>query len=223
MKKLISLALLLFFISQEMFIHASASPLTDQQVQHLLDHAQFLAQQGVCKSEILRIFKKSLSLEELCTTNLEESKSSSPNAKEFLIFSGVFIIIVGAAVIYTMKCKANKKAHRQQLVQNVTNLDRQVTLAQARLDEMRNQNQPMAAEPANNPRHLIQADIDAQRDTLQELILLQVRATTARNTLLEYDREQEREKEARNRECRKYEAKRRQEQLDRIETMLRDR
>ncbi len=200
--------MLLVLFAQETVISASVNPLTDQEAQYLLDQAQFLAQQGVSKSEILHIFEEGLTHEEDHLT-----KESKEKIKFFLI-AGVICIVLGGAIYFIIKADADQRAHRKQLAQDVTNLEQQIVQAQARLEQANTR--ARMQQPIGHPQHLLQADMDAQRDALNDLFQLQGRVIGARNALYEYDQRRLRAQEA----SRHFQ---RQQQLNRIETMLRNR
>lgn len=214
MKKLTTL-ILLFLFAQKTVLSISNYPLEDQHALDLLDQAQFFAEQGVSKSEIIRIFKESLAHEEHC--NARSEKTELHEKILVCVVAGVICLVIGGVIYFCIKANAAERAHRQQLAQDVTNLEQQMVLAQTRLDQA---NVRARAAPVDQPRHLLQADMDAQRDALNDLFQLQGRVIVARNALYEYDQRRIREQEAWSRQ---YERAERQRQMDRIENLLRNR
>lgn len=119
---------LFFAPAQEVYAHTNL--ISDQQVKQLIEQATFLAQQGISKDEILCVFEQALVQEKLY------SNKSDRNEKIIAVVAvGIVCLVIGGFICLAIKNAADEHAHRQQLEQNITNLDQQVAQAQLRLDQ----------------------------------------------------------------------------------------
>lgn len=99
-------------------LHADINLVSDQQIKYLVNQARFFAQHGISQEEILRIFKQSLTHEELCNDEPEEQESNEYFVMDliFIILCCTLNIVALAAQISLLKSESNLATSRLNLI-----------------------------------------------------------------------------------------------------------